>query len=508
MKTNPFLLLTATAALSLSLGACTVGPKYHAPAPAAPPEYKGTQTAAPAAPPAAPSDPTRNALGAWNVADPKDGLLKGKWWEMYNEPELNSLEEQLVVNNQTIQASIESYAAARALIHESRAAYYPTASVGASGTRSRASSNTSSLGAQSTLLELPATVTWEPDLWGKVRNAVRQAQYNAQLSAADLENIRLTEQASLATYYFELRGQDAQTAILQQTLDADLKSLDYAKAQFETGVGTEMAMVQAQNTVDTVRSSLINLGLARAQYEHAIATLIGKPASEFSLPARALLLTPPAIPVGLPSSLLERRPDIAAAERQLASANAQIGIAKAAYYPSITLSATAGLESSTWKHLLEWPSRIWSIGPSASETVFDAGLRRATMQQYTAVYNGYLATYRQTVLTAFQQVEDDLAALRILSEQIQQQNQAVASAQRALDMELARYQTGVDPYVNVVTEQNTLLSAQQTLATLQMQRTVYSVALIEALGGGWERSQLPTPGQVSAKPAVPEAIQQ
>lgn len=509
MKKNQLLIIAATSALSLALAGCTVGPKYHAPAPAAPPEFKGAVPAA-AQPAAAPpsSDPTAGGLGAWNVADPQDGLLKGKWWEMYNEPELNALQEQLVVNNQTIAQSMENYNAARAMIRESRAGQFPTVSAGAAGTRSRSSSNTSAKGAQSTLLELPATVSWEPDLWGKVRNQVRQAQYNAQLSAADLENVRLTEQATLATYYFELRGQDAQAAILRQTLDYDLKALDYAKAQFETGVGTELAMVQAQNTVDSVRASLTSLGLARAQYEHAIATLIGKPAPEFSLPARALLITPPPIPVGVPSSLLERRPDIAAAERQLAAANAQIGIAKAAFYPNLTISASAGLESSTWKHLLDWPSRIWSIGPSVSETVFDAGLRRATMQQYTAVYNGYLAGYRQTVLTAFQQVEDALAALQVLTRQIQQQNQVVESAQRALDMEMARYQTGLDPYINVVTEQNSLLAARQTLATLEMQRAVYSVQLIEALGGGWERAQLPTPEQVSTKPTAPEKIKQ
>ena len=512
MKTNSHLLMVATAALSLALGACTVGPKYHAPAPAVPPEFKGaaaTPAAPVTAPTTAPADPTQAGLGAWNVADPKDGLLKGKWWEIYQEPELNALEEQLVLGNQTIQQSMENYTAARAMIREQRAGLFPTATVGASGSRSRTSANApgTTKAVQSTLLELPATVSWEPDLWGKVRNAVRQAQYNAQLSAADLENVRLTEQAALATYYFELRGQDTQSLILQQTLDADLKALDYAKAQFETGVGTELAMVQAQNTVDTVRSSLLNLGLARAQYEHAIATLIGKPAPEFSMPVRAQVITPPAIPVGVPSNLLERRPDIAAAERQLAAANAQIGIAKAAFFPNLSISASAGLESSTWKKLFDWPSRFWSIGPSVSETVFDAGLRRATMQQYTATYNGYLAGYRQTVLTAFQQVEDSLSALRVLSDQIQQQHLAVQSAQRALDMEMARYQTGLDAYVNVVTEQNALLSAQQTLASLEVQRAVYSVQLVEALGGGWERAQLPSPEQVSAKPEAPEKIQ-
>jgi NodT family efflux transporter outer membrane factor (OMF) lipoprotein len=502
-------------AATLTLAGCVVGPKYHAPTPQAPPDYKETPANAPktavptAVPPGENSDPTLGGLGPWSVADPKDSALKGNWWEAYNEPELNDLEKQLNANNQSIKQSFENFMAARSMVREARSQYYPTATVGASGTRERTSSNASGAGAQSTVLELPATVSWEPDLWGKIRNTVRQAQYSAQLSAADLENERLTEETALATYYFELRGQDALILILQQTMDADQKALDYAKAQFETGVSTEIAVVQAQNTLDTVRSQLTNLGVARAQYEHAIATLIGKPASEFSLPSRPLLITPPGIPVGLPSKLLERRPDIAAAERTLAAANAQIGIARAAYFPNVSLSATGGLESATWKHLLDWPSRFWSIGPSVSETVFDAGLRRATMNQYIATYNGDLAGYRQTVLTAFQQVEDNLSALRILSEQIQQQHQAVESARHALDMEMARYQLGVDPYVNVVTEQNLLLTAQQTLATIEMQRELASVQLIEALGGGWDRSQLPTVEQISAKPSPAETtIQQ
>lgn len=504
--------LTFTAALALAMAACTVGPKYHAPAPSAPPEYKeATAKPAPATPATTvASDPTQSGLGAWNVADPKDGLLKGKWWEMYNEPELNALEEQLNINNQTIKQAFENFMAARSLVGEARAQYFPTATVGASYTRTGSSANAPGATKNSgyNLMEIPASVSWEPDLWGKIRNSVRQAQYSAQLSEAELENQRLTEQAALAVYYFELRGQDAVAQILQQTLDSDLKALDYTRAQYETGISTELAMVQEQTTVDTVRSSLTNLGLARAQYEHAIATLIGKPASEFSLPKRALLITPPAIPVGLPSTLLERRPDIAGAERTLAAANAAIGIAKAAYYPNITLSTTAGLESSLWKRLFDWPSRFWSIGPSASETVFDGGLRRATLNHSVSAYNADLAGYRQTVLTAFQQVEDDLAALRVLSEQIQQQNAAVQSAQRALDMEMARFQTGVDPFLNVVTQQNTLLSAQQTLAQLEIQRAVYSVQLIEALGGGWERGQLPTPEQVTVKPTAAEtAIQ-
>jgi NodT family efflux transporter outer membrane factor (OMF) lipoprotein len=338
---------------------------------------------------------------------------------------------------------------------------------------------------------------------------VRQAQYSAQISAADLENERLTEQASLATFFFELRGQDALQQILDATVAADQKSLDLARVQYETGLTDQIAVVQAQSTLQSAQSQATNLGVARAQYEHAIAVLIGKIASDFSIPAKPLLTTPPPIPVGLPSQLLERRPDIAAAERTMAAANAQIGIAYAAYYPSLSLSATGGFESSAWKHLLDWPSRVWSIGPSVSETIFDAGLRRATVHQYVATYNANLAAYRQTVLIAFQQVEDALAALRILTQQIQQQHQAVESARVALDLETKRYQAGVDPYIDVVIEQNTLLAAQQILAQIEIQRVIASVQLIEALGGGWNGSQLPTPQQVSAKPEKADtALQQ
>jgi NodT family efflux transporter outer membrane factor (OMF) lipoprotein len=500
--------ILATAVLTFVLSGCVVGPKYHAPAPQAPPEYKETPSNAPQAAPAdnTKADPTLGGLGDWKVADPKDATLRGKWWEIYNEPELNALEEQLNVNNQNIKQSFENFMAARAIVGQARSQYFPTVTAGASGTRSRNSSNlgTAGTGLTSTLLDLPATATWEPDLWGKIRNTVRQAQYSAQLSAADLENERLTEQASLAVYFFELRGQDALRQILDTTVAEDQKSLDYTKAQYETGITTQLALVQAQSTLESAQSLATNLGVARAQYEHAIAMVIGKAASEFSIPVRPLLITPPSIPVGLPSQLLERRPDVAAAERTLAAANAQIGIARAAYFPNLSLSASGGFESSAWKRLLDWPSRFWSIGPSVSETVFDGGLRRATMTQYIAIYNADLAGYRQTVLTAFQQVEDNLATIRILTEQIQQQHKAVESTKVALELEMTRYQNGLDPYIDVVTEQNALLSAQQTMAQIEIQRATASVQLIEALGGGWDRSQLPTVQQITAKPAAAE----
>jgi NodT family efflux transporter outer membrane factor (OMF) lipoprotein len=358
------------------------------------------------------------------------------------------------------------------------------------------------------VFSIPADVSWEPDLWGKVRNTVRASQYTAQLTAADLENERLTEQASLAEYFFEIRGKDALQKLLNETVEADKKALEAVRAAYDTGVGDQISVVEAQTTLESAQSAAINLGIARSQYEHAIATLIGKPASAFSIPVEAKTSAPPPIPVGLPSQLLERRPDIAAAERNMAAANAQIGVARAAFYPALTLSATGGMDSSAIKNLLDWPSRFWSVGPSISETVYDGGLRRATVNQYIATYNANVAAYRQAVLTAFQQVEDALAAVRILSQQIRRQQEAVDSSQTFLRLELGRYDTGIDPYIDVVTAQTTLLLNQESLAILQVQQMTASVQLIEALGGGWDRSKLPTPFQVMEKPSKEEtAIQ-
>jgi NodT family efflux transporter outer membrane factor (OMF) lipoprotein len=334
-----------------------------------------------------------------------------------------------------------------------------------------------------------------------VRNTVHASQYAAQLSGADLENVRLTEQATLAEFFFEIRGQDALQVLLDSTVDADKKALEIAQTRYDTGVDDQISVVEAQTTLESAQSAAINIGVERAQFEHAIAMLTGKPASTFSIPVKPRTSEPPPIPLGVPSQLLERRPDIAAAERGMAAANAQIGVAYAAFYPALTLSASGGVESSAIKNLLDWPSRFWSVGPSISETVYDGGLRRATVNQYIATYNADLAGYRQTVLMAFQQVEDSLAAVRILAQQIRRQQEAVDSAQKSVTLELGRYQMGIDPYIDVVTAQTTLLSNQELLTSLKVQEMTDSVQLIEALGGGWDRSQLPTPAQVTQKPS-------
>jgi NodT family efflux transporter outer membrane factor (OMF) lipoprotein len=488
-------ILVPSAIVAIFLTGCTVGPKYHPPAATVqppPPSYKEV--------PAQSDD-----ANEWKVGQPQDAMLRGKWWEIYNDPELNALEEQLNINNQNIKQFFENFMEARTIVAQARSQLYPTFGTTPSYQRSRSSANlgnsvgATGAGRQASLETLPFQVSWEPDLWGKVRSAIHEAQYNAQLSAADLENEKLTEQTSLAVFFFEIRGQDELRRILDETVEADKKSVELTRARFETGVDSEVSLVEAENTLQNAQAASTNLGVARAQFEHAIAVLIGASPSSFSIPVKPLRAAPPTIPVGVPSQLLERRPDIAASERNMAAANAHIGVATAAYYPNITLTAQGGLESSTFKHLLDWPSRFWSIGGSASETIFDAGLRRATVNQFVAVYNADVANYRQTVLTAFQQVEDALAAERILSKEIEQQELAEKSAERFLELAQARYETGVDQYLNVLVAQNTLLSDRQQLASLRTEVMTQSVQLIEALGGGWDRSQLPTPTQVSEK---------
>jgi NodT family efflux transporter outer membrane factor (OMF) lipoprotein len=488
------------------LSGCVVGPKYHPPATQAPAAvYK--------------ESPTQfKETEGWTVAQPADAQLRGKWWEIFNDPELNALEEQLDINNQNIKQYFENFMEARAIVREARSQYFPTISVGPSATRAGASTNsngtnntnTGGTGSSSrsqvsaSLFTLPVEASWEPDLWGKVRNTVRESQYAAQVSAADLENERLTEQSSLAEYFFEIRGQDQLQQIYNDTVEADRKALELTRALYESGVDDQISVVEAETTLQSVEAGATNVGIARAQYEHAIAVLIGKPPSTFSIPVKPMTVAPPPIPIGVPSQLLERRPDVAAAERTMAGANATIGIAYAAYYPNLTLTAEGGLASASLANWFAWPARFWSVGASLSETIFDAGLRRATVQQYVATYNADLASYRQTVLTAFQQVEDGLAEVRILSKEIQQQQQAVNLSQTYLKLEQARYENGVDPYVDVLIAQITLLSNQQTLNSLQVEQMAYAVALVEALGGGWDRSQLPSPQQVTQKPPKSE----
>jgi len=490
-------------ALLASLQGCTVGPHYRRASVETPPAYKESE--------------------GWKVAQPQDAQLRGNWWEIFGDSQLNALEDQVNVSNQNIAAAAASFLTARAMVKEARAQLFPTVTANPGITYGQASANnrgTTATGATSASgttggtstnnagssssnfadYALPFDASYQLDLWGKIRNQVKANMYAAQASGADLENVRLTGQAEVAVDYFELRGQDAQKQLLDQTVKAYQDSLDLTTARYETGIDSAESVAQAETQLDIAKAQDTNLGIMRAQYEHAIAVLVGKPPSSFSIPVLALNAGPPAIPIGVPSQLLERRPDVAAGERSMAQANAQIGVARAAYFPTLTLSAGAGLESTSLATLFTWPSRFFSLGPQLSETLFDAGLRRATMQQYRAAYDETIANYRQDVLTAFQQVEDNLASLRVLSQEVQEQDVGVAAAQRTLAIATDRYRLGIDPYLNVITAQTALFGAQQTAVTLRMEQMTSSVQLIEALGGGWDASQLPSTASLVAKP--------
>jgi len=460
---------------------------------------------------------------AWKPAQPSDAAASGQWWTIFNDPTLNTLEGQLNIGNQSIAAAMASFMAARALIRQARAQLFPTVTTNpsivathqpsfggaspsssstpaTSGSQSPAPSSTSAPGS-GTLGEyvLPFDASWAPDLWGRLNNTVRANAYAAQASAADVANVRLTLQAELAVDYYELRSQDALKRLFDETVAAYRDSVDITRVQLQAGIVSDEAVAQAETQLDATEAQDTNLEIARAQFEHAMAVLLGQPASTFSLPAETTGVTPPAIPVGLPAQLLERRPDVASAERRMAQANAQIGIASAAFFPNVTLTAGAGFESTSFLDWLTWPSRFWSVGPALAETLFDAGLRRATVEQFQASFNQAVASYRGTVLTAFQQVEDNLAALRILAHEIQQQDTAVESAARNLRIATARYRAGIDPYLNVITAQTTLLNIQQTAVSLRRQQMTASVQLVEALGGSWNVSDLPSTTQVAGR---------
>ncbi len=494
-KMSRTVLPTALATILLLVMGCSVGPKYARPTVQSPPAaYKELPEGG------------ANGSDAFRAAQPKDGTGRGKWWETFHDPQLNELEEKASSSNQEIAAAVASFVAARALVREARSQYFPTVTANPSIVNSRPNpgqygglqtGSTSGVTVKSfTDYSLPFDATWEPDFWGRVRNTVRANVYGAQASAADLENVRLTDQAELAVDYYELRAQDSLKEVLDSTVVAYRDALDLTTSQYKAGLGNEEAVAQAEAQLKAAQAQDTNLGILRAQYEHAIAVLIGQSPSTFSLRASALAAGPPAIPVGIPSELLERRPDIAAAERLVGQANAQIGVAKAAYYPNVTLSATGGLGSSSISDWFTWPSRFWSVGPSLAETIFDAGLRKATVQQYVATYDQTVANYRQTVLTAFQQVEDNLASLRILSQDIEQQDGAVEAATRSLQEATVRYKTGLDPYLNVISAETVVLNDQQTAVNFRMQQMVAAVGLIKALGGGWDAAQLPAPSDL------------
>jgi NodT family efflux transporter outer membrane factor (OMF) lipoprotein len=415
---------------------------------------------------------------------------------MFQDPQLDALELQVNVSNQNLKAADAQYRQARAVLRYSRADYYPTVTAGPSATRARISSNRPPLsstfdGVTYNDFVLPLDFTYQVDVWGRVRRAVESNREQAQASSADLATVNLSMHADLALDYFQARSLDAEEQLLNSTVTQYEQALQLTQSQFRGGIASEVEVKQAMTQLETVRAAAIDVGVLRAQYEHAVAILIGKPPAEFNLPPLPLTAPPPHIPVTLPSELLERRPDIAAAERRVAAANAQIGVAKSAYYPSISLGGVGGVESSSITTLLTGPSGMWSVGGSALMTVFDVGRRRSLTDQAIAAYDYQVAGYRENVLTGFQQVEDNLAAVRILENEAKVQDEAVVSAQASLALSIKRYKGGVTSYLEVITAQNAALTDEITAVNILGRRMANTVLLIQALGGGWDRSSLP-----------------
>jgi NodT family efflux transporter outer membrane factor (OMF) lipoprotein len=472
---NPIQICVGLAS-ALLLAGCTVGPNYRRPAAEVPATYK--------------------EVGDWKPAQPNDQTLAGNWWELFQDPQLNALELQVNISNQNLKAAEAQYTQARALLRYSRADLFPTVTAGPSATRIKTSSNrpphsSTFNGITYNDFQIPFELSYQIDVWGRVRRTVEAYRDQAQASAADLAAVNLSMHAQLALYYFHARLLDAEEQLLNSTVTQYEQALELIKSRYAGGIASDVEVQQAATQLQTTRAQAIDVGVARAQYEHAVAVLIGKPPASFSLAPLPLTAPPPAIPVGLPSDLLERRPDIAAAERLMASANAQIGVAKSAYYPLVNLAAAGGFESGSITTLLSGPSILWSAGPTALFTVFDVGRRRAASDQAVAAYDQAVADYRQTVLTGFQQVEDNVAALRILEHEAQVQDKAVEAAQKYLELANTRYKGGVTSYLEVTTAQTAALADEVTAVNILGRRMVSAVLLVQALGGGWDSSALP-----------------
>ncbi len=450
--------------------ACTVGPDYVKPT-------------------AVETMPTAyKELEGWKVAQPRDGTMSERWWELYNDPELNTLEGRVAISNLNIASSEAQYRQARAVVHAAKAGYYPSLSIGASATRSKSSGNlgvVSGAGRTVSNFQLPLDAAWELDIWGRIRRGVEASEAGAQASAADLAAATLSAQAELASDYFQMRILDSQRQLLGDTTDVYRKSLEVVKYRYAAGVAAKSDVLQAETQLKSTEAQMIDLGVQRAQLEHAIALLLGKAPAVFSLPQVSRTFVIPFIPTGLPSELLERRPDIASSERRMAAANAQIGIATSAYFPTIKLSAAAGFEASSLASWFSWPSRFWSVGPAVSAALFDGGLRAAQTDQAKAAYDAAVASYRETVLTGFQEVEDNLAALRVLEEESLIQKQAVQAAQQVVHITANQYQAGTVAYLNVLVAQSVALENERTALGLVGRRLAASVLLVKALGGGW-----------------------
>jgi len=461
---------------SFLLAGCMVGPNYARPAATVPSNYKENPDFA--------------------IAQPSAAMAKGAWWEIYGDTQLNSLEDQVAISNLTLEAAQARFEQARAAVRISRSGLYPTASGGLSVSRNRVSLNrplASSTSANNySDFSIPVDVSYEADVWGRVRRTVEASRSEAQATASDLASVDLTLHAELALDYFALRGLDAQKHLLDSTVVSYQKALDLTQTRYRGGLASAVDVAQAQTQLETTRAESIDVEVQRAQFEHAIAVLVGKPPADFSLPLLPLTVPPPAIPVGLPSDLLQRRPDIAAAERRVEEANANIGVARSAYFPDITLSGGGGFESTSIGTLLQGPSGFWSLAGQAAEVLFDGGLRRGVSQQAQSAYDEAVDNYRQTILSSFQEVEDNLAALRILQQEAQTQHDAVAAAEHSLSLSETRYTGGVTNYLEVTTAQTAALANEVTAVNLLSRRLSASVLLIKALGGGWNVSKIPS----------------
>jgi NodT family efflux transporter outer membrane factor (OMF) lipoprotein len=477
--------LLAAAAAALLLSACAVGPDYVRPATVAPAAFK--------------------EMKDWKTATPQDQELHGTWWEIFQDPQLNALVEQVNISNQNLAQAEAQFRQAKALVESARSSYFPTVSANVSATRSggRSSSSLSSSGGSVTTTDaLGLSASWEPDLWGRIGRTVEANQASAQASAADLQVARLSAQSTLAQNYLQLRVLDMQQTLLDDTVAAYQKSLQLTQNQYAVGVVARSDVIQAQTQLKGAQAQALDNGVSRSQLEHAIALLTGQAASTFSIAPAPLIAVLPAIPVGVPSSLLERRPDVSSAERLAASANAKIGVAKAAYFPDLTLSASGGFQSNSFANWLTVPNRIWSLGPALAATLFDGGARRAQSDQAIAAYDASVAVYKQAVLTSFQEIEDNLAALRILEQEAAVQAETVQFAHHALELILNQYRAGTVNYTSVVTAQATAFNADLSALNIQNRRFAASVLLIKALGGGWNQAELPDNAMLNDRDAA------
>jgi NodT family efflux transporter outer membrane factor (OMF) lipoprotein len=460
------------AALALACGACAPHGGYVIPAAATAPAFK------------------ENA--DWRPAQPADALVRGPWWEVFGDPELNALEARIAVSNETIKGALAQLQAARAAVRAARSPLFPEVSAAPAVARAQQSGNraTSPFHAAYSDFLLPVDVSYEADVWGRIRGSIGVARSAAQAAAADLETAALGLHAELAIDYFALRGLDRERALLDSTVEAYARALELTQNRFRGGIVSRADVALAETQLESTRALAADVGVGRATIEHAMATLVGQPASAFSITVSPLAASPPDVPAGMPSDLLERRPDIAAAERRVAAANAQVGVATAALYPILTLSGAAGFEASSFGSWLAAASNFWSVAPAALVTVFDAGGRRAASDQARAVFAESTATYRETVLSAFQEVEDQLATLKILEDEAAIQANAVAASERSLDLATNRYRGGVVSYLEVTTAQSAALANQQAAVNVLIRRMEATVRLIKALGGGWSRALL------------------